>query len=386
MKTENLKGLLLFLVNFDTKLDQGVVKKCKFQKEAYENLNVDVDICYGKSNSLNINNTPLVSFSNNSYIRKYFTQVRFYSILLSNIEFSNYDFIHVRFPLTSFQLLNFFKQIKIINPNLKIILDIPTYPYQYESGNFLNKIKLKIDSYLNKYLKKYVDKIVTYCGQDEILGIETVKLTNGIRIENYKLSITPRYNISENETINLVAVANVTFWHGYDRLIRGLKTYYTARNKNHSLPQVNFHIVGHGSEIQNLLNLSVELNVDKYVIFTGPMYDDKLIDFLKNFNIGISTIGGFRKRLSVHSSLKSREYCVTGIPFIFADSDPDFSDDLFFIHKIPSSEEEISISDIVNFYYDLVRNHSDFQNTMYNYAVDNLSWDKQIGKIIESIN
>lgn len=72
---------------------------------------------------------------------------------------------------------------------MKIILEIPTYPYDGEKINHtgIKKKKYWIEKKYRKSLYKYVDRVVTFSEDDEIFGIKTIKISNGIDLETISL-------------------------------------------------------------------------------------------------------------------------------------------------------------------------------------------------------
>ena len=86
-----------------------------------------------------------------------------------------------------------------------------------------------IDEKNRKNLVKYIDRIVTYSNDDYVFNIKTIKTKNGIIFEDYEtVKESPEKN---KNAINLIAVAGFSFWHGYDRLLRGIGDYYNDEEK-----------------------------------------------------------------------------------------------------------------------------------------------------------
>lgn len=80
-----------------------------------------------------------------------------------------------------------------------------------------------------------------------------VAYQNGIDVDNILVrTLSPRPEASNH--LHLVGVANVTYWHGYDRVISGLQLYY-SKQPSTSLKKIYFHIVGGGSDITHLKKL-----------------------------------------------------------------------------------------------------------------------------------
>src|SRR5690606_9061528 len=89
--------------------------------------------------------------------------------------------------------------------------------------SILNKIALIRDKICRKRLRRYIDTILTYSKDEEIFNIPTIQLSNTINNTIVKKKATYTDGV-----INVIAVANFSFWHGYDRFLKGLSEYYSC--------------------------------------------------------------------------------------------------------------------------------------------------------------
>lgn len=129
------------------------------------------------------------------------------------------------------------KLLKDLKKNqLKIIIEIPTYPYKFE---FIEKAKILLrkktcafakflmvilqDSIIKNFSVNYIDRIVTYSNDKLIWNTKTINISNAIDTSVIsKKRVDCKSNFSN---INLIAVSTLNHWHGYDRLIKGLEDY-----------------------------------------------------------------------------------------------------------------------------------------------------------------
>ena len=162
------------------------------------------------------------------------------------------DVLYFRRLESSVKLILKLSKLKRIAPKLKVIMEIPTYPFKGETivkTSLKRKISLLIGA---KLLNFFVDRIVLtgdHPGIFSLYKIPVINIYNGVDTENIKIGA--RY--SSKDEIHLIAVSGCYFWHGYDRLIRGLSDYYLEGNKT----KVYFHIVGDGDcleEYKTLVN------------------------------------------------------------------------------------------------------------------------------------
>lgn len=107
----------------------------------------------------------------------------------------NPKFIYIRKPMLDYGFLTFTQTVRNKYPDVKILLEFPTYPYDKEQ--FFNSI-INIPFYIKEVLCRKrligkIDRIVTYTDDDEIFGIPTIKIQNGIDITSIPLA-NPKSN------------------------------------------------------------------------------------------------------------------------------------------------------------------------------------------------
>jgi len=300
----------------------------------------------------------------------------FYNSLLQYILNNNIQLVYVRHDLNANPfLVYFFKTLK--NNNIKVILEIPTYPYDHEylHAKWKDLLQNKIDRLFRRRLAKNIFRIVTFTDLPKIWGVPTIRISNGIDFN--KVRIKQNDNNSKEE-LNLIGVADIHAWHGFDRVIRGLADYYKGNNP----VKVYFHIIGGGINqlVNELKHLTSENKLDKYVIFHGPQSGDNLNKLFDIANFGIASLARHRSKISNIKTLKNREYAARGIPFIYSEIDSDF-ENMPYILKAPANEDAINIQEIIDFYAKLKISAQEIRN-----SISHLSWEKQMQKVIDSIS
>lgn len=310
----------------------GVIKKINSQIDVLNKFNCNCELL----------NLPLVT--GNFFIK--FLKM-FYSNLYPSIDVSNIDYIYIRrFNHTCLAVLSFLAKVRQSKPSIKIILEIPTWPYDNEYKKIHTKVALLIDKIYRKRLCKYVDLITTYSNDKSVLGIPTLQLKNGIQCS----SVTVSKWKNDPKSINLIAVANFSFWHGYDRLLEGLKNYYL--NQKDVFVRIIF--VGGGPELSRYKEYVKNYGLTKYVCFTGEQGGVKLDEYFDLADIGVCSLGGHRKGLSLSSELKSREYLAKGLPIISSMPIDIVSENFEFMMKVPENEDFINIDEVVHFYKKII--------------------------------
>ena len=236
------------------------------------------------------------------------------------------------------------------------------------------------DYFFGKFLRKQYDAIIGVT--DEITHYEVSRsgdpekphltIGNGFAVSSVPVRQAPPYNDND---LHLLCVANVSRWHGLDRLLRGLATYSGT-------PKVILHIAGDGAELPHLQQLTDELGISDRVVFHGFTTGKDLDALFDQCHIAVGDLGFHRKGLTQTSELKAREYCARGIPFIIACADPDFPPDFPYILRLPADESPIEIEDVLAFAKDVCAD-PDHPEKMRRYARENLDWSVKMKRLKE---
>lgn len=368
-----MKGFFYFRMNLDTPEHIGVQKKVGQILEAFNEIGVETDVAQFTNRGLEFNGALLKEFSANKLKRGWENNAEVHKILLEKINFGEYDFAWMRVGLVLPWVFRFIKTANKRNPQMKIFLEYGTYPFDEELVGFFKKLYPISEFYL-KRLKNYVTKIITFCGQDQIHGIDCVKMSNGINAEDYRFNAEPP---TLTDTLNLISVSTLHDWHAYDRVIKGISDYY-ENDFDKLKTNINFHIVGEGEQHKNLAKMSEDLDLQNRIIFHGYKTGKELDEIFKQCHLAVGTLGMHRKNTVMDSSLKNREYCARAIPFILATKDNDFPENLSFIKYVCGDDSSILIAELLEFYNSFDKNNSEIRK----YAEANLSWKHKINQML----
>lgn len=374
-----MKGL--FIIFEELFEHSGISKKILSQVSGFQKNGIDMEISSlvidDHKNTYTkrvINGQVLDIFSSNTFLRKLQWRIT-YNSLTKYILKRNLDFVYIRYIHFANPFFVFFLR-KLKQNKVKILLEIPTYPYdmEYVNTGIVQKMILMIERYSRRRLKNYVNKIITYSNDEFIFGVPTIRLSNGVDIDDIPHQLASKVS---DETINLIGVASLSFWHGFDRVIEGLKIYYEhAQDK-----EIIFHIVGNDNEeSMNYRNLVKTYSLEKYVIFHGTKFGKELDDVFNIAHLGVGCLGCHRKGISNVKSIKNREYCARGLPFVYSEIDDDFEDKNF-VMKIPPDENPVDIQGVLNF----IETNRFNRYAIRNYAKEYLTWTYQIKKVIPHI-
>lgn len=380
IKDEKMNGVFIAFENLEK--FSGISKKIISQVQGLEQ-NGDVITLINIPNDSNGNKIGfrtnsgnyISRFSKNLYDQKIswrcdFTKLIEY-ILDNKIHFIYIRYIHFANPF----FINFLKKLK--KENIYILLEIPTFPYdlEYKNVGLSTKISLFVEKTSRKKFKQYVNKIVTFSNDNYIFGTPTLQISNGVNTEQVNLK---KDKLNSN-SIDIIAVGSIAFWHGYDRLIKGLYNYY-KENKNH--PVVVLNIVGDSDnfESRKYKSLVSEYGLEKYVKFYGQVFGNDLDLLFDKSNFAVGSLGIHRKGITNNQTIKNREYCARGIPFIYSEIDKDF-EGKDFILKASADECPIDINIIVDF----LQNKTIDSRELRDYATNNLTWKIQMEKVLNTI-
>ena len=269
---------------------------------------------------------------------------------------------------------------KLNKQDIKCVTEIPTYPYDQEFKGYplKYKIPLYIDKIFRRALAAQMEAIVTFSNEENIFGKRTIRISNGIDLDSI-----PLHNPKKQQDIHLIAVAEIHYWHGFDRLVSGLGEYYKS---NPNGRKVYFHIVGWEDDRGTTSNgyLTVEqmarkYGIEKYVINHGKLFGDKLDEVFNQCVFAIGSLGRHRSGITEIKTLKNREYAARGISFIYSENDSDF-DDKPYIIKAPADESPVNIKKILEYIDYNKSNAEDIRKT-----VNCLSWKCQMKSVILEI-
>lgn len=297
-----------------------------------------------------------------------------YAPILAYIKEKQISFVYMRSEHNANPfLIRFVRRLR--NKGIKVVMEIPTFPYDQEYITFKSKCSLFIDRLFRKKLAKQLDAIITFSNETEIFGQRTIRISNGIDFSSVKL----KHDNREQSELHLVGVAEIHYWHGFDRVIAGMIDYYRGKS---NINKVFFHIVGEFSgerEKNEILPLITENQLENYVILHGRLFGTALDEVFDRADIGIGSLARHRSNITHIKTLKNREYAARGIPFIYSETDEDF-EKMPYILKVPADESPINIGRMIDFY-----NHVTVTPGEIRDSVRYLSWKNQMQKVLDSL-
>lgn len=263
---------------------------------------------------------------------------------------ANADFLYIRRPrFASKELLQFLSAFRKVNADALVLYEVPTFPYDGEMSSLKLLPALMKDRRYRTSLKDYVNYAVCVSDIDEVFGIPTVQIRNGIDLQ----AIAPRRYCEPQDEINILFVAYFEFWHGADRAISGLAKYYQECSEPRN---ISIHMCGEGSQLPALKKLARHLGVSEHIKFHGALSAAELDPLFDSCSMAFECLGLHRRKGApqVSASLKSREYLAKGIPFINSnDVDVFLQDPVDFCLRLPASDDPVDFNSVVAFHDEL---------------------------------
>ncbi|NDW12746.1 glycosyltransferase family 1 protein [Bacteroides sp. 214] len=367
----------LFLIYHGFEEHNGISKKIHYQIQAFKECGVEMHLCYFTDTEGHkvrwIDKEPIsdygVGFKSKILKRTDFASIVSY-IVKNNISLVYARHDHNANPFT----IALYKDIQ--ETGCKLVLEIPTYPYdqEYNGFPFSERANLFIDKTFRKQLVSHTDYIITFSSNTHIWGKETIRISNGIDFS--QIPIKRQIN-DTTSVLNLIGVAEIHYWHGFDRVLKGLGEYYKTERPY----KVYFHLIGntgekHGMEFREIIQA---YSIEEYIIFHGALHGEALNEQFEKADLGIGSLGRHRSGITDIKTLKNREYAARGIPFIYSEMDSDF-DNRSYVLKEPANEEAINIEELITFYESSNWNPAEIRD-----SIIDLSWKNQMQKVLDKL-
>lgn len=288
---------------------------------------------------LHLHENKLVNLNTNEVLISRINGYLFYQQLCSIISDYKIDFCYLRNPTKGLTFISFiFFLKKIRNRNIRLLVEIPTYPFIQEFNRKKKIIYLLFWPLIKKELKMLKSDLL-------ICSENLINFSNSYsRITNYFIDYplsSPSFEKSDDfNNLNFVLSANLARWHNAEKMFDLIKRYTGSVS-------IKFYIISpETKEVKRLkLILSCSKKLNKKIEFISSEDSFKINDIYNNINIGVDSLG----RKKSNYSLKSREYASRGIPFIKSHSDSYFDSSTY----VFTLNDESTIDEIIKWYKNL---------------------------------
>lgn len=219
------------------------------------------------------------------------------------------------------------------------------------------------------------DRIIQYGGEHAyfLWGNKKRTFFTGNGIQTSRMPLREKNYQWPDEYLRLVGVGNISYYHGFDRVVKAIYHWNSIPGKRY---RVIFTIIGNGQYIETLKELVAELQLIDFVKFEGQRDSDFIHQVYSCSHLAVSSLGLYRINLSQSGVLKTREYCLSGIPFIASGYDFDFPKELPFRIVVANNE---TINDILQMFENIDAILEKIEDAdIRAYAVNNLSFEAKL--------
>ena len=366
----------LFLVYHGFNPANGISKKISYQVEALKQCGVETKLCYldeTTGEKRRMADDDIICNYGGGIKGKILKRIEFDSIV-SYIKKEGIRFVYVRSDLNANPLtIRLMKRMR--QAGCAVVMEIPTYPYDQEIGSASRKWMRRMDVLFRHALAKQLNAIVTFSNYDQIFGTPTIRISNGIDFSQIKLKTD---DSTSSEELHLIGVAEIHYWHGFDRLIRGLVDYYASQ----PTLKVFFHLVGaffSDREKTAIMSLIEANHIKDYVILHGSLHGEALDAVFEKADMAVGSLGRHRSGITHIKTLKNREYAARGLSFVYSETDADF-EEMPYILKCPADESPVDIKRLIAFKQSQSMTASEIRN-----SIQHLSWQKQMEKVLQAV-
>ena len=339
--TKQKKGYFITYGMSSTQANSGVALKIRNQIEAFNNAGLhceEITFPYRTGKLAQV--MQRLPFTNVDAIWEY------------RSEFDTANFLYMRHPLMiTGAVRRVLREVNKRNPRCKIVMEIPTYPYddEYKTRKFASFLLLR-DRYNRNRMQGIMDYWANVDEQDEIFGLQSLKITNGINVDAVPKRIPTNQDLS---TLHLCAVAVFSFWHGYERLIEGLDLYY----RNGGTRNIICHFAGNGPELPLYKELIAEKHLDNHFVFHGYVEGEALNEIYNLSTLTVGSLGCYKKDCWLSGDLKSRDATARGIPSITGCKTDIFTPDRFpYYLEFPNDSSPLDFNRIIRFHDEVYQN------------------------------
>ncbi|MBP1617267.1 MAG: hypothetical protein H6Q14_1094 [Bacteroidetes bacterium] len=256
----------------------------------------------------------------------------------------------------------------------RVVMEIPTYPYDQEYIALKLKFNLFWDRCFRHKLAEKLSAIVSFTNERLIFGQKTIGISNGVDFDS--IPLRNKILLDKDDSIHLLGVAEIHYWHGFDRVIAGMAQYYRANPSR----KVYLHLVGKlsGKREEEEVLLPISKNqLEPYVVMHGPLWGDDLDKMFDQADFAIGSLGRHRSGIDSIRTLKNREYAARGVAFAYSETDSDF-DEMDYVMKVLADESPLNIPELLRFIDGLQLSPEEIRN-----SIGHLSWREQMAKVFK---
>lgn len=398
MKGQKKKVIYISNVNLEGRFLLGVVEKIKGQLLAFKNSGFEIDVLYPRGDGTLIIESNdgqkknyegcRENFSNNSLLSKILRHIKVTFFGSINFKYcqedilnAKYNAVYLRFFLPGSDLISFLNNLKVASKETVVMLEYPTLNVRtLHQADLPRRISFFFNRKKIDRLNSLTDYIITLTRHSELFEKPAIFMPNGIELGEIEPVPVPAFN---NQLVILGVASDINFYHGFDKVIKGLSLYA----KNYSQVKVLFRLISNplSNNLAELRKLAKESGVEEFVCFESPKTRKELAEVYKQVHLGMGTLALHRVGLTDNYSLKHREYAAFGLPFIMSKGDFHFEHSPFVLVE-ERNEEPLDIQRIVTFYTSLRNRYPDYPQEFRKSVEHLITWEAQMKEVFDVIN
>lgn len=305
----------------------------------------------------------------------YYQKQKMYKLYSNAIDKEkNYDFILMRYPFATINLLKFLKKYVnkvVFEHNTNEISEIKLKLKTEDDFFIWNKYNFVSEILFSKFVFRHAKAIISTTleilnNRKEFVSKKNkTVISNGIIVNEYRIKKIKTLN--DNKLSLLFIAGTSSNWNGIDRLIYAIEKY--SGNMN-----IELFILGEGLKKEK--ELVEKLHLKDRIIFTGQLCGVELDKIIDECHIAFGTLALHRKNMLEACPLKVREYLTRGIPFINAYIDTDLINEKEiepFYLKVPADDSPIDMGKVIEFAKRVLKD-KDHPQKMRNFALRKIDY------------
>lgn len=282
-----------------------------------------------------------------------------------------FDFVYIRRLMS--KILFAYPYFKQLSKVAKIVYEIPTYPLD-KSFDIKLTARNIIEFSVFNLVEKHISLVpVVLCDRVKVKD-KWMPFLNSIDIDNYHVEDVPELT----DTINLFVSSNLAPSHAIERLFYAIKN-YSGKLKIHVT------IVSRDTpSYAKAKEKAKELQITDCITFMSEKTLDEVVSLGSKMHIGVGILTYNEPSRTLDTSLKTKDYCAIGLPFFSSCEDLSFEQPFPYHYIVNNDSFDFDLNDIVEWYLD-IRKDPEYKQKMYQYAKDNLQYDKYAKLIVEKL-
>jgi hypothetical protein len=303
------------------------------------------------------------------------------------------DFVYIRYPGPSKHMVKLAQLLEnkaffehITHEMAEIKLHANEQRFKFNLSSILSRIEFLYLPLIHEwYFGKFMRRKAAFgiCNSNEIAKYENQRagkayiqliLGDAVDAKQFKIRTFPKFN-NELKMIFLKGASTFADFNGLDRVFEGIKNY---KGNIH----LKFYIYGKNLKAEEaMINaLGIQNHVELHP-FTEPNVLDQIIN---DVHIGISALAVHRKGIKGTTTIKTREYCARGLPFVYGHIDPDFSNNdsaAQFSLEFDANDSALDFEKIIQWYSLINLKAETLPQDMHDFALNHLDYRVKMGKL-----